>query len=181
MCCKVTVCPCCMCLVCARAGRAQHLCHSVSNALILHGEWRRVGLSAAYVPETRAKLFFFLVFSRWENFPLSVGATHAAPLQSPSLTPSFLHSLSRSSSPPPTYLLLLLLLVLLGEEGVDPPDFGEHAAVRQAEAEAEQPQTKLARKKKGGVGGGDRGQNTRGEKLFLLKHHHSVGDVKTRF
>lgn len=44
---------------------------------------------------------------------------------------------------PPPYLLLLLLLVLLCEEGVHPPDLGEHAAVRQAEAEAEEPQTEL--------------------------------------
>lgn len=44
---------------------------------------------------------------------------------------------------PRAYLLPLLLLVLLGEEGVDPPDLGEHAAVRQAEAEAEEPQAEL--------------------------------------
>lgn len=43
----------------------------------------------------------------------------------------------------PPYLLLLLLFVLLREEGVDPPDLGEHAAVRQAEAEAEEPQAEL--------------------------------------
>lgn len=43
----------------------------------------------------------------------------------------------------PPYLLLLLLFVLLCEEGVDPPDLGEHAAVGQAEAEAEEPQAEL--------------------------------------
>lgn len=43
----------------------------------------------------------------------------------------------------PAHLLLLLLLILLGEEGVDPPDLGEHAAVRQAKAEAEEPQAEL--------------------------------------
>lgn len=50
-----------------------------------------------------------------------------------------------SSLPPtlPSYLLLLLLFVLLREEGMDPPDLGEHAAVRQAEAEAEEPEAKL--------------------------------------
>lgn len=44
---------------------------------------------------------------------------------------------------PPPYLLLLLLLVLLGEEGVDPPDLGEHAAVGQAEAQAQEPEAEL--------------------------------------
>lgn len=51
----------------------------------------------------------------------------------PSLHLSSLHS----------YLLLLLLFILLGEEGVNPPDLGEHAAVRQAEAEAEEPEAEL--------------------------------------
>lgn len=55
-------------------------------------------------------------------------------------------SLPQPAHPPP-YLLLLFLLLLLGEEGVDPPDLGEHAAVRQAEAEAEQPQAELATKR----------------------------------
>lgn len=49
-------------------------------------------------------------------------------------------SLPPSLSP---YLLLLLLFILLGEEGVNPPDLGEHAAVRQAEAEAEEPEAEL--------------------------------------
>lgn len=44
---------------------------------------------------------------------------------------------------PLLYLLLLLLFVLLGEEGVDPPDLGEHAAVGQAEAQAEEPEAEL--------------------------------------
>lgn len=43
----------------------------------------------------------------------------------------------------PSYLLFLLFLVLLCEEGVDPPDLGEHAAICQAEAEAEEPQAEL--------------------------------------
>lgn len=55
------------------------------------------------------------------------------------LIPTALDSLSL----PPAHLLLLLLLVLLGEEGVDPPDLGEHAAVGQAKAEAEEPQAEL--------------------------------------
>lgn len=58
--------------------------------------------------------------------------------------------------PLPPYLLLLLLLVLLGEEGVDPPDLGKHAAVRQAEAKAEEPQAELEEGREGG-GGEDRG------------------------
>lgn len=57
----------------------------------------------------------------------------------PSYHKSYIHP------PPPhsSYLLLLLLLLLLCEEGVNPPDLGEHAAVRQAEAEAEQPEAEL--------------------------------------
>lgn len=44
---------------------------------------------------------------------------------------------------PSSYLLLLLLFLLLCEERVNPPDLGEHAAVRQAEAEAEEPEAEL--------------------------------------
>lgn len=69
---------------------------------------------------------------------------HGSSLPLP-LPPSFLHSLLELAPPPP-YLLLLLLLILLGEEGVDPPDLGEHAAIRQAEAEAEEPQAELTRR-----------------------------------
>lgn len=57
------------------------------------------------------------------------------------------------SASPPAHLLLLLLLVLLGEEGVDPPDLGEHAAVRQAEAEAEEPQAELQESREEREGG----------------------------
>lgn len=69
------------------------------------------------------------------------------PSSVPPTLPSCSPPLSRSPPTLPSYLLLLLLLVLLGEEGVDPPDLGEHAAVRQAEAEAEQPQAELARQR----------------------------------
>lgn len=47
---------------------------------------------------------------------------------------------------PTPHLLFLLLLILLGEEGVNPPDLGEHATVRQAEAEAQEPQAKLQKR-----------------------------------
>lgn len=58
---------------------------------------------------------------------------------------ALLRALRGLSLPPtlPPYLLLLLLFVLLCEECVDPPDLGEHAAIRQAEAEAQEPQAEL--------------------------------------
>lgn len=36
-----------------------------------------------------------------------------------------------------SYLPLVFLFVLLGEDGVDPPDFSEHAAICQTEAQAQ--------------------------------------------
>lgn len=67
-------------------------------------------------------------------FFFQIGRRHKPHLP-PSLPtlPSFLSS----------YLLLLLLLILLGEERVDPPDLGEHAAVRHAEAQAKKPEAEL--------------------------------------
>lgn len=61
---------------------------------------------------------------------------------------------------PSSYLLLLLLFLLLREEGVNPPDLGEHAAVRQAEAEAEQPEAELQER-------GTVGREERDERLFV--------------
>lgn len=75
----------------------------------------------------------------------------------------FPHKTMSGLTPPPipfSYLLLLLLFLLLCEEGVNPPDLGEHAAVRQTEAEAEEPEAELQE-------GGTAGREERDERLFV--------------
>lgn len=68
----------------------------------------------------------------------------------------------------PSYLLLLLLFILLCEEGVNPPDLGEHAAICQAEAETKEPQAEL-----GGWKGERSGEKAQG-KCERSRNHLTV-------
>lgn len=57
-----------------------------------------------------------------------------------------------------THLPPLFLLLLLGEDRVDPPDLGEHGAVAQTEAQAEEPEAGLGRRGRWGCSGGSLGE-----------------------